>query len=165
MSKEPKKPIGKGYRYGGRKSMRTPEIEDHILGAISNGVPLAQVCREEGMPHPSSWYDWCDADEDLARRFARARDQGSHAIATQALELADNVAVHGESIQKAKLQIETRLKLLAKWNPKLYGEQSKLALTGADGGAVKTEAVGAAPDAMRELTEALLKQAKDRAKG
>ena len=35
----------------------------------------------------------------------------------------------------------------------------------ARGGAVKTEAVGAAPDAMRELTEALLQQAKDRAKG
>ena len=148
-----------------RPTLRTPAVEDHILQAVASGTPLAQVCREPGMPHHSTWYTWCDADDELDRRFVRARDHGAHAIATEALELADGVAVHGESIQKAKLQIETRLKLLAKWSPKLYGEQSKMALTGADGGAIKTEAVGASNDAMRELTEALLKQAGDRAKG
>jgi hypothetical protein len=148
-----------------RPTLRTPAVEDQILQAIANGTPLAQVCREPGMPHPSTWYTWCDADDELDRRFVRARDHGAHAIATEALELADGVAVHGESIQKAKLQIETRLKLLAKWSPKLYGEQSKMALTGADGGAIKTEAVGVSNDAMRELTEVLLQQAADRAKG
>ena len=63
-----------------------------------------------------------------------------------------------------RLQIETRLKLLAKWNPKKYGAKQQTELTGPDGGAIKTEAVGATPDAMRELTDALLKQAADRTK-
>ena len=149
-----------------QQSKKTPEVIDEILRRLSDGEPLAVICRsDEKFPHPVVWGRWVDADPELAIAYARARDVGADAIATQALTLADGVAVHGESIQKAKLQIETRLKLLAKWNPKLYGEQSKLALTGADGGAVKTEAVGAAPDAMRELTEALLQQAKDRAKG
>lgn len=145
---------------------KSPEVVEEILARLSDGEPLAAICRsDERFPHPVVWGRWVDADEQLAIAYARARDVGAHAIAEQALALADGVAVHGESIQKAKLQIETRLKLLAKWNPKLYGDTTKMALTGADGGAIKTEAVGAAPDAMRELTEALLKQAKDRAKG
>ena len=36
--------------------------------------------------------------------------------------------VNAEHIQRSKLRIETRLKLLAKWNPKKYGD--KLALEG-----------------------------------
>jgi hypothetical protein len=148
-----------------RPTLRTPAVEDQILQAIANGTPLAQVCREPGMPHPSTWYTWCDADDELDRRFVRARDHGAHAIATEALELADGVAVHGESIQKAKLQIDTRLKLLAKWSPKLYGDKTTTALTGADGGAIKTEVAGASIEALRELTEALMMQAGEPPKG
>ena len=36
-----------------------------------------------------------------------------------------------DMVEHRKLRIETRLKLLAKWNPKKYGD--KLAHTGADG--------------------------------
>lgn len=143
-----------------QQSKKTPEVIDEVLRRLSDGEPLAVICRSGAkFPHPVVWGRWVDADPELAIAYARARDVGADAIATQALELADGVAVNGESIQKAKLQIETRLKLLAKWNPKLYGEQSKLSLTGADGGAIKTEVTAASPDTMRELTEALLRQA------
>jgi hypothetical protein len=49
--------------------------------------------------------------------------------------------------------------------PKDWRETKEQRIAGADGGAIKTEAVGATPDAMRELTEALLQQAADKAKG
>jgi len=142
------------------ETKRTPEVVEEILARLSDGEPLAAICRSaDKFPHPVVWGRWIAADEQLAIAYAHARDAGSHAIAEQALELADGVAVNGESIQKAKLQIETRLKLLAKWNPKLYGEQTKTLLAGHDGGAVKTEVASASPEAMRELTEALLRQA------
>jgi hypothetical protein len=35
--------------------------------------------------------------------------------------------LNSEHIQRSKLRIETRLKLLAKWNPKKYGERVQVA--------------------------------------
>jgi hypothetical protein len=38
-----------------------------------------------------------------------------------------------------KLQIETRLKLLAKWDPKRYGERMATEISGPDGGPIQTD--------------------------
>ena len=162
-------------------SKRTPEIEERIINGLCDGVPLRELCRQKGMPNWRTVYDWISADEELAARIACARELGFDAIAEDILDIADDgtndwverkrkdgstdTVIDAEHVQRSKLRIETRLKLLAKWNPKKYGDKNTTELTGADGGAIKTEAVGAAPDAMRELTEALLKQAADRAKG
>ena len=84
-----------------------------------------------------------------------ARERGGHEIADQCIEIADD---QEEDPASRRVRVETRLKLLAKWHPTRYGEQSKLALTGPDGGAIKTEAVGVSADDMRKLTEALLQR-------
>jgi hypothetical protein len=129
---------------------RSPEIEKRIIDGLSVGTPLAVLCRESGMPHRSSVYDWMDEDEDLARRIARARDLGFDAIAAECLEIADTQEMgeivtekplmvdgkplDGVSVREVKqedmlghrrLRIETRLKLLAKWDPKRYGDLIK----------------------------------------
>jgi hypothetical protein len=74
--------------------------------------------------------------------FARARARGFDAIAAQALQISDTPHEGVEYITKAdgsteekrgdmlghrKLQIETRLKLLARWDPKRYGERTTVA--------------------------------------
>jgi hypothetical protein len=102
-------------------------------------------------------YDWLDDDAELLGRFARARERGGHEIADQCLEIADD---REDDPASRRVRVETRLKLLAKWNPNQYGEQSKLALTGADGGAIKHEVEMASPEIMAELTQALLNAAK-----
>lgn len=161
-------------------SKRTPEIEERIINGLCDGVPLRELCRQEGMPNWRTVYSWISSDEELAARIAHARELGFDAIAEDILDIADDgtndwvtrknsrgnteVVLNTDHVQRSKLRIETRLKLLAKWNPKKYGDKSTTELTGADGGAIKTEALGASPDAMRELTEALLQQAKDKAK-
>jgi hypothetical protein len=119
-------------------SKRTPEIEGEIIRRLSLGEPLAQICRDDGMPHPTNWRDWCANDEALAIAYARAREDGFDQIAAQALIIADTQC-QGEIVtEKAdgtverkredmlghrRLQIETRLKLLAKWDPKRYGDK------------------------------------------
>jgi hypothetical protein len=69
--------------------------------------------------------------------IARAREEGFDAIAAECLEIADTPLVgakikkRGDGIEETredmlghrKLQIETRLKLLAKWDPKRYGDK------------------------------------------
>jgi hypothetical protein len=163
-----------------RLTKRTPEVEDRIIEGLCDGIPLRELCRQAGMPNWRTVYDWISADADLAARIAHARDLGFDAIAEDILDIADDgtndwverkkqdgstdKVIDSEHVQRSKLRIETRLKLLAKWSPAKYGDKSTTALTGPDGGAIKTEAVGAAPDAMRDLTEVLLKQAADRAK-
>lgn len=122
----------------GRPSIRKPETVDYILDQVASGVPLAEVCRQDGMPHRSTFIDWVNADKDLSRRFAHAREDGEHMIAADALRIADDSAndyietddgpkLNQEHIQRAKLRIETRLKLLAKWSPKVWGDKLELA--------------------------------------
>lgn len=102
------------------------------------------------MPCWQSVYDWIDEDDDFSRRFARARERGFDAIALEALEIADTPfegveteesdagtkTKRGDMLGHRKLQVETRLKLLAKWSPKKYGDKQAVELTGADGGPV-----------------------------
>lgn len=122
-----------------RFSERMPEVKKSIIDRISAGEPLRAICREDGYPSAQVVYDWIEKDEEFALRFARARDIGADAIAEECLRIADSPLTGEETevdadgkvvkVKRAdmlghrKLQIETRLKLLAKWNPKKYGER------------------------------------------
>jgi hypothetical protein len=125
-------------------------IADEVCERIAQGETLRAICREDGKPSKSKVYSWLDPKHqdysaDFAGRFADARARGEDAIAQECLEIADNATndwmeqhseesanagykLNGEHVQRSKLRIETRLKLLAKWNPKKWGE--KLALAG-----------------------------------
>lgn len=137
-------------------NIRSEKLADIIIEDLTAGKPLRQICREQGVGK-SAVYDWLDDDAELLGRFARARERGGHEIADECLEIADD---REEDPASRRVRIETRLKLLAKWNPKMYGDTSKLALTGADGGAIKHEVEMASPETMAELTQALLSAAK-----
>lgn len=129
----------------GRQSTYSPEVADAICARLSEGEPLRQICRDEAMPHWSTVYAWMRADTEFDQRIARAREVGEEAIAEETLAIADDgrndwmerfgkdsvgYAVNGEHVQRSKLRIETRLKLLAKWNPKKYGERQQIDHTG-----------------------------------
>jgi len=114
------------------------KIKSQIVSWVSEGNTLADFCRKEGSPSYPTIYRWLDEDEDFARQFAHARSIGYDAIAEECATLADTepLAVFDEagnkrfdpgSIQWRKMQIETRLKLLAKWSPKKYGERTVVA--------------------------------------
>jgi hypothetical protein len=123
-----------------QKSKRTPEVEKRILTGLSEGIPLAVICREEGMPHPTTWNDWCAADQALNIAHGRARDAGFDALGLQCIEIADDerhdwaLSQKGEitndvAIARARLRVETRLKLLAKWDPRRYGDKLEIDAT------------------------------------
>ena len=126
----------------GRPSKYTEEIALKICEQLSEGIPLREICRQEGMPAWRTVYDWMWKNEALSTAIARARDIGYDKMAEECLYIADNLhmgkrtvyssgAEEGEDsmtvteedmLGHRKLQIETRLKLLAKFNPKRYGE-------------------------------------------
>ena len=137
-------PKGSGSKY-------TEELAEQICDLVSNGVNLRKVCRMEGMPAWRTVYDWVVEKPDFAARLARAREMGYDSLAEEALEISntpeigtkkvyssgadekkDSVTVTEEDmIAHRKLQIETRLKLLAVWDPKRYGNKMQV---GGDGG-------------------------------
>jgi hypothetical protein len=137
---------------GGKPSTYDPLIAQKMCELLSEGVPLRQICREnEGFPAWRTVYDWMRKDPDLTAAIAHARDVGYDAMAEECLQIADTPLLGDEvsesetpegtdedgnvilrktvTIKKVdmlghrKLQIETRLKLLAKFNPKKYGDK------------------------------------------
>jgi len=99
-----------------------------VLPRLADGDPLAVICRDYGMPEVTAIYRWRDADPALAQRIADARMAGADKLAHDCLELAKLPATTMVEVMQRRLQIETILKLLAKWFPKTYGD--KLELTG-----------------------------------
>ena len=124
----------------GRPSKYTPELAAEICERLSNGEPLRQICRDDHMPAWTAVYAWSAKDPELSERIAHARQRGYDAIAEDCLTISDTpqwgmkevVGKDGATITKEdmlghrKLQIETRLKLLAKWDPKRFGEKLSL---------------------------------------
>ena len=160
-----------------RATLRTPEIETRIIEGLCDGVPLRELCRQDGMPNWRTVYDWISADEELAARIAHARDLGFDAIAEDILDIADDgtndwverkrkdgsvdTVMDSEHVQRSKLRIETRLKLLAKWAPKKYGDKQQVEVGNKDGEALKIETKTVDPMVMSALTEALLSKKTD----
>jgi len=147
----------------GRPSNYDPKIARIICEQLSEGIPLRQICREnEGFPAWRTVYDWMGRNPDLSASIARARDIGYDAIAEECLHIADNQTIteritetedpktkailrsviRSDDVNARRLQVETRLKLLAKFHPTKYGD--RVAIEGVEGGAaIKTEDTGA----------------------
>lgn len=155
-----------------RPSKFTEELVTAICERLSVGEPLAQICRDEGFPHPSTVRDWMAAREEVSLAIARAREDGFDQIAMEAMRIADTplegvsekyeqVTIDNpddpelpkveefrlterkveDMLGHRKLQIETRLKLLAKWDPKRYGDKQAIEHSGPGGKPIQQEVV------------------------
>ena len=139
----------------GRPSKYTPEIAQKMCEMLAEGIPLRQICRQEGFPEWRTVYDWMYKDEALGERgtglsaaIAKAREIGQDAIAEQLwvdmLQEPERILSEGGGridpgfVQWQKAKAEIGLKLLAKWNPKRYGD--RVALAGDADNPIKIEA-------------------------
>lgn len=125
----------------GRPSTYSPEVVDAICERLSAGEPLAAICRDEGMPAARTVRDWEAQRPDVAAAIARAREEGEDVMAADCLAIADDgrrdytvddeghKTVDHDHIQRSKLRIETRLKLLAKFNPKRWADKTQTEVT------------------------------------
>ena len=134
-------------RGGGKRPKCDDKIFDDVLSMIAAGIPLRQICRYPDMPTKDAIYKYLEDETDPVdhsrrlARYARARKIGFDEIAEEGLEIVDDatndymererdgvpeIVLDRENIQRSKLRFEARLKLLAVWDPKRYGEMLKL---------------------------------------
>jgi hypothetical protein len=125
---------------------------------IESGKTLRAYCRQDRKPSYGLVYDWLEVDAKTeekteSSRFARSRDLGEAQILQECLEIADTTQLgeiitqkadgsteikQADMIEHRKLRIETRLKLLAKWNPKKYGDKLEQFISGPGGGPIQS---------------------------
>lgn len=102
----------------------------------------------EGLLSSETFYKWISEDEELSKRYARACENRQDALFDEILEIADNdnpdlsivdgnVVVDGQAVQRSKLRIDARKWMLAKMNPKKYGERVDVNHGGQEGNPVK----------------------------
>jgi len=133
----------------GRPSIYSDELLAQVCDILATGVPLAVIGREPGMPAyrtVKSWEDEVDEDgkpTERARKvsaaLARACAEGREVLGAQCLEIADDgaadyvikrnsqgeeyLAYDSEHVQRSRLKIDTRLKLLAVWDRAKWGDK------------------------------------------
>ena len=128
----------------GRPSKYSTEISEEICMRLANGEPLRQICRDDHMPAWQTVYDWMWRDDALGEggsglsvAIARAREMGQDAIAEDIFQEVSSEPerilsegggrIDSGYVQLIKARAEIKLKLLAKWNPKRYGDRVALA--------------------------------------
>lgn len=128
-------------RAPGRPTKFSEKVLGEICAELAKGTPMAVICRAENMPAVRTVSDWAARDKEVSACIARAREEGFDALAAECLEIADNTdkdtisddfgdKPNHEWITRSRLRIETRLKLLSKWDPKRYGEKVDLEVKG-----------------------------------
>lgn len=107
----------------GRPSSYTEEVGNKICERLANGEPLARICRDDDMPAYSTVRKWEDENAAFSALSARAKRDGTHFLADDSLRIADDDQI---DTQRAKLMIDTRLRLIGKWNAKAYGDKTAI---------------------------------------
>ncbi|WP_408953042.1 hypothetical protein [Lysobacter sp. Hz 25] len=128
-------------------SLYDETIAAQIIERLCNGETLVDICKTDGFPAVRTVSDWCKNHKEFKEDFDFAREIGYDVIASDCIRIADDgtqdfvigekgPAFNAEHVQRSKLRVETRLKLLAKWS-KRYSERQTLEHTGEGGGPVR----------------------------
>ena len=85
----------------GRPSLRTPELEDKIIGLIEEGYSERQIAKMDGMPTAMTIRRWKDEDKDFCARSVRAREISAEKFDDRRRECADWL------VQEAEMRAST----------------------------------------------------------
>lgn len=118
----------------GRPRLYSEELANEICERLANGEPLRRICQDPAMPGFTTIWQWQRDNEAFSKLSSRAREQGTHNLADQCIDIADNEDLDP---QHKRLMIDTRIRLIGKWNSKAYGDKITQEHQGPDGGPVQ----------------------------
>ena len=100
------------------------EVFAEVCNRIAEGRSLRSVCKDDGMPSTSGFMKWVKKDVSLVEQYARAMEDRADVLFEETIEIADSATP--ETVNVARLQVDTRKWYLGKVNPKVYGDSSRL---------------------------------------
>lgn len=119
----------------GRPTDYTEELAAHICSEVSSGRSLNSICKDEGMPNPSSVYLWLSKYRSFSDNYAKAQADRAAFFAEEIVEISDDssgdfievgdgrVAPNSTAVSRDKLKVDTRKWLMSRMDPKRYGDK------------------------------------------
>lgn len=108
-----------------RPSSCTPEIVEAVCERLEAGDPLAQICRDEGMPAVRTFLDWAAKSEEIEGLYTRAREAQAEWLDAEVQRIA-STAKDKDSAAAARVQIFALTWRAGKQAPKKYGDRVDL---------------------------------------
>lgn len=118
----------------GRPTKKTPELVQKIAELLIQGNSLASICRRDDMPSYVTVWNWENEDPDFLNLSLGARARGADFIADDIMRITDDMNI--DPAHK-RIMVDARLRLIGKWNRKVYGEKVDSTVSGPDGGPVQ----------------------------
>jgi hypothetical protein len=113
-------PLGSGARRRGRPTIATPELQDRIFELLLDGVPLAVICRAEGMPGRQTVYDWRRADPAIDNQIRFAQQEGYIHLCEVVVDEVDRM-ITTRGVKLARWWFNRRRQQLSSQNPRFFG--------------------------------------------
>lgn len=122
----------------GRPSDYTTELAETICQRLAMGEPLARIASDEEMPSYTTMKRWQADNPEFRAQSARAKEDGTHYLADDSLRIADDMTIDP---QHKRIMIDTRVRLIGKWNQRAYGDKVEQTIQGPAGDDGKPTAI------------------------
>ena len=106
------------------------EVFDAICNRMSEGESLRAICKTTGMPNKRTVMRWLEKSEEMQIQYSEAQRLRAECYFDEIIDIADSRS----DPQKTRVQIDARKWVLARMNPKKYGDKFTQELTGEGGG-------------------------------
>ena len=98
-------------------------IMDTVLKRITEGESLVAILRDKEMPGYTTVMEWVASDDELAAKYARAREASADADADRVKDVADRTLSGEYDPQAARVAIDALKWSAGKRKPKVYGDK------------------------------------------
>src|SRR5574344_721911 len=99
---------------------------NEIIESICNGVPVRQILKKDGMPSFCALLDWMEKDEELAKQYARAKQESADFDADNVNYIAELCLRGKVEPANARVAIDAYKWSAGKKKPKKYGDMIKI---------------------------------------
>lgn len=127
----------------GRGIKRTPEVVARYLEAVAEGTPGYEVSKRDDMPAWGTWREWMAQDDELAAKYAHARDVALDAEEAELLAEARRRPADSVDAQGQRVLVDTLKWHLSKRRPRDFGDRQQVEHSGG----VTLQVVTGVPDA------------------
>jgi hypothetical protein len=104
----------------GRPSIYSTETANAICERLMRGETMLSISEDSTMPGLSTLCRWLVEYPEFRELSRSAKESGTDVLADECLRIADDPAI---SPHDKRVRIDTRLRLIGKWNAKRYGDR------------------------------------------